>query len=217
MFEIAADNANAIARVRNRLEGDVGYLLEASRRDQRAPFWALSRTMFPIAESIAYLLYGGNLEGETAARLSRLIREELSRTNAGYGQLASVICQVWRHGLTHADEPPFLVIDAPVIGPGSEERDFAQSRSMSWKLVLWQPDQHLSLVKATNQSAQFTFCLDRFYEDLRIVVNDGPRWSGFAVDEVKDRYNSWAAKYLDNPNPASEKGRAAQEIRALLP
>ena len=214
MIEIATDNADAVRRIRDRLVDDVGFLLGASRSAQKTPNWALARSMWPIAESLGFLLYGGPLEGQTSPRLSRFIREELGSRNPEYAKIASVICQVWRHGLTHSDEPPFLVIDAPI---GATGRDWINARAMSWKLVLWAPRHHLAITSFGTQSAQFTFCLDQFYEDLLAVVNDQPRWAGFQPDAVKNRYNEWCAKFIDNPSAGSEKALAAQEIRTVLP
>lgn len=213
-MEVATSNAEAIDMVRDRLVDDVGYLLSACGRDNKAPFWALCRTMFPVAESIAYLRYGGELEKDTAARLSKFIHDELGSISAEYASLSSVICQVWRHGLTHTDEPPVLVAGAPAH-PGSGTRDMTGARGMSWKLAIGSSD-HLQVLVVNDQTAQFTFCLVRFYNDLLTSLEPN-RWAHMPVDEVKNRYNLWTVKYLDSTNPNSEKGKAETQIRAFLP
>jgi len=210
--------------MRTRLRDDVGFFIQASiaRATEtgdktKAPFWALARTMFPIAESLAFLLFGGVLEKETSKRLSRFIHDELGAKNPNYQPLASVICQVWRHGLTHCDEPPVLIVDAPVIDGANGVYDLSNARSISWKLALGNPSDHLKVVKVGNQSAQFTFCLLSFFQDLYAVVDDDNRWAGFAPSEISNRYNEWTSKFLDGSSPNSEKGKAAAEIRKLLP
>ena len=217
MFEIARSDVDAVNRVRSRLQNDLLPLLVTAQGMQaQAPFWAIARTLFPIAESLAWLLDGGEIPG-TSARLSWFFREVLSRDNPGYRDLASIICQVWRHGLTHGDEPPLLVIDCPVDANGV--RNFEAGKSMSWKLALVGKD-HLEVLRAplrrgTPQEGRFTFCLVHFYDELIAVTDDAALWKGIAEGLVKDRYNHWAVKYLDDENGAEPK-EAAEELRRLL-
>lgn len=214
MFEIATSNQDAVRRVQERLQNDVGFFVNQCIQQRQAPFWALARTMFPIAESLAYLLYGDNPRG-TAARLSRFIREELGSSNPNYIPLASIICQVWRHGLTHGDEPPFLVVGAITDATGA--RDFSSAKAMSWKLAFGAQNQHLQVQALNPQTSQFTFCLTTFFADLQLVTADTGRWSGFPSDEVKDRYNKWCSKFVDDPGQSAESQLAGDEIRALMP
>lgn len=178
----------------------------------KAPFWALARSMFPIAESLAWLLHPDETAG-TSARLSWLLREVIGSTEPGYKDLASIICQVWRHGLTHGDEPPFLIIDCPQVAGGG--RDFSKAKSMSWKLALGSSN-HLKVIKHSTQSGQFTFCLVHFYSHLLGVTNDQALWSNLPPGQAMSRYNAWSTKFLDVSN-GSEPKKAADELRALLP
>lgn len=213
MFEIAHSDADAVDRVRSRLQNDIPPLIVTAQKMQaQAPFWAIARTLFPIAESLAWLLHADASTG-TSARLSWFLRDVLSSHNPAYRDLASIICQVWRHGLTHGDEPPFLVTGSSVAAGGG--RDFAAAKSMSWKLALGSGD-HLKVLKATPQSGQFTFCLVHFYNDLSAVTNDAALWAGISPGQGRERYNHWAVKFLDEENGA-EPRRAAAELDALLP
>lgn len=124
---------DVVARVRWRLENVEPLLITAQEMGEKAPFWAIARILFPVAESLAWLLHAEENTG-TSARLSWLLREVLSNRKSAYRDMASIICQVWRHGLTHGDEPPLLVIDSPMTASG--ERETSNAKAMSWKLAL---------------------------------------------------------------------------------
>lgn len=52
---IAKNNADAMKRVGDRLQNDVGPLISLAKTQVNPPFWVITRALFPIAESIACL------------------------------------------------------------------------------------------------------------------------------------------------------------------
>lgn len=103
-------DADALINIRTRLEGDVGFLIKLVEdhnqkvEAKQIPFWALLRTMFPIAEAIAGLLYGES-EGKTQANMLKLFEEELCKYNINYKKCSAILILMYRHALTHTDLP----------------------------------------------------------------------------------------------------------------
>lgn len=209
----ATSNQDALDRVKTRLVEDVGGLLQLCSSQGFFPLWLLSRSMFPIAESIAALLYG-NSANDTAATLSRFIKDDLGAIDGRYIPLASVLCQVWRHGLTHHDEPPFLIVRPATQGPLTFDPD---TRAVSWALSFNDPQGHMTFDTSLGTTLQFIFSLTTFFEHLVAVLDDPVKWGVFQGDEVMNRYNEWAIKILDHTRVNSETGKAATEILAIIP
>lgn len=206
VLPIAQDNSDAMNRVSERLQGDVGSIIAWAKTIPNPPFWAIARTLFPIAESVAWLLIPGN--HGTSERLSELFNTRLAAVNSQYADVSHIICQIWRHGLTHGDEPPALVVQAP---------NPLDQRAMSWRLILSAHSSHLSLLQVDQMNGQVTFSLESFYGDLLAICRDPASIQCFAPGEVSDRYNTWTIKEIDISSGTGEQRKAATQIKALLP
>jgi len=214
MLPLVASDQEAIDSISSRLQDDIGFLIKVSLENGVTPFWALARSMFPIAEFLAYLL-DQTSETSTSKRLSTFIRDVLGQRNAGYVPLASIICQVWRHALTHTDVPPVVLVRSP-LNPDNGSRAFSlDSRSMSWSLNIGAGN-HLQITKHGDQSASFVFDLKAFYEDLVRVVLDVNLWATLPKDSVMHKYNGWSVVALDEKN-GQEAAKATDELLQLLP
>ena len=111
---------DALINIKTRLVGDVGYLIHlVEKRNEEGeakhiPFWALLRTMFPIAEALAGLLYGDS-NGNTQNYLKRLFDEELVAYNPNYKRCSAILTLMYRHGLIHTDLPrPITNVDGTI-------------------------------------------------------------------------------------------------------
>ena len=206
VLPIAQNNTDAMKRVGDRLQGDVGSIIAWAKTIPNPPFWAIARTLFPIAESVAWLLIPGNFG--TSERLSGLFNSQLAALNGQYAKVSHIIGQIWRHGLTHGDEPPALVVQA--ANP-------LDQRLMSWRLILNANGSHLSLLKIGQTVGQVTFSLESFHDDLLALCRDPASIQGFAPGEVSDRYNSWTVQVIDVGTGTAEQKKAANQIKTLLP
>jgi hypothetical protein len=89
------DDKTAFGHVLGRLEGDVGGILKAVLAGRvlagdrpHVPFWALARTMLPIAESIADLVYRSS---NTAEQLVKVLATEFEAVRPGYKDVAATL------------------------------------------------------------------------------------------------------------------------------
>jgi hypothetical protein len=55
-IKLATNNNEVMKKVADRFRNDIGIILSDSIKNHRTPFWAIARTLFPIAESLSYLL-----------------------------------------------------------------------------------------------------------------------------------------------------------------
>ena len=204
VIPVADSNQHAMDLVAKRLQDDFPPLFQVYENQATAPFWVFCRALFPIAESLASLLLGGQIPDSTSQRLSRFLRDFLGPQRDGYNYSANIITQMWRHSLTHGDEPPCLVIDGQM--------------SLSWALILNHSDNHLGFLAIGERNAQFQFSLFDFYEDLLAVALDRTALAGLAEDEVRDRYNSWTVKHfpIQGTRPSRSEQDAESELRALF-
>lgn len=205
---------SVINLVRKRLVGERDDIVNRPIGSSHVSPQSLCRRIFPIAESIAFLLYGGN-ENETSQRLSRFLREELGKIYPGYEHSASVICQMWRHGIMHSDEPPSLVINAP-LDASTQQRDWSKAIVCVWGLGMGMPQgtkwiNHLVFSKVEDGTVSISFQLDVFIDHLIQVLDDGEIWKSLPVNTVKERYCSWCYRFLDDSNYLEPK-KAKQEI-----
>lgn len=207
VLPIAVDNADAMRRVGDRFQGDVGSLIAWAKAQPHPAFWAICRTLFPIAESIAFLLLPP-LSG-TSERLSELFNQQLAARNPRYGDVSYIICQIWRHGLTHGDEPPTLVLRKNA-GP-------LDDRAMSWRLLLPAQPTHLTILNVNDQSAMLGFSLESFYDDLLSICRDPNAIAGIAAGVVAAKYNHWTVKEIQMTAGTQEERKAATQIDTLLP
>lgn len=195
--EVATDQ-QAFEQVLGRLQGDVGTLIqlviEGKARGHfpnTAPFWALVRMMFPIAEAVGDLIYR---DQSTARNLISVLEAEFEAVRAGYLGKAKILAQLYRHSLIHQDELRSLQTG------GKECR---------WIVSFDERAQHLNVSRvAPNVSIQFD--TTAFYDDLVAVCRAAlaKQWKG----EVKNRYNSWLVYDLD---PQRNERRIAEVIAEI--
>jgi hypothetical protein len=110
--QVTSDD-QAFIQVLGRLESEVGQLIrligEAKQRGvfrQTAPFWALIRMMFPIAESLGDLIHR---QDQTVVNLESVLKTEFEAVRPGYHRIAATLTALYRHSLTHHDELRMLV------------------------------------------------------------------------------------------------------------
>jgi len=191
------DDAAAFGHVLGRLEGDVGGILKAvlegrvlSGDRPHVPFWALARTMFPIAESIADLVYRSS---NTAEQLVKVLATEFEAVRPAYKGVAATLTLMYRHSLAHQDELRLLK---------------SKGRTVFWKIGI-RDVAHLAISKDRRPN-DFTvqFNLVDFYEDLtEVIMAEQAKAHG---GKSKDRYKEWGILDLDAPKP---KTRATIDVR----
>lgn len=200
MAILVQTDAEAFQRVCQRLQDDVGRLIDASKSiaaaHGTAPFWALARTLFPVVEALGDLMYGST---STADNLVKAI-EELENTRQGYKGKAAIIALLHRHSLAHTDEMRVLKSGGKVV---------------EWRLALGHPREHLKVESVTPTKAKLTFDLTAFYEDILALCqsNTTRNFGGQAAS----RYNAWTELDLDSKTKltGTEK-RAAKEASDLF-
>jgi hypothetical protein len=105
----ASSNQDAFEKILTRLKDDVGNIIEliktekakgeGNRWSNTAPFWAVARLLFPIAEAVGFLIHG---EAHTR-NLIEVIENEFESVRPGYNGKAETIAKLFRHSLTHTD------------------------------------------------------------------------------------------------------------------
>lgn len=197
MTKVAQDS-EAFTHIYGRLTGDVGGILKlVNERRMHVPFWSLVRLLFPVAESIADLIYH-QASPSTAANLTSFLQNELGNVRSAYQPVAATLTLLYRHSLTHQDE-------LRIIRSGGKE-------------VLWHIDvagPHLAISKDGKKVA-VEFNPMTFYDDLTagLKVVERKSWNGI----VRDRYNEWQDLDLDArlaKKATTTEKTAAVEIAAL--
>jgi hypothetical protein len=190
----------AFRQILARLEGEVGAILALVGQSKlqgwfrdTAPFWALMRMLFPIAESIGGLIYA---DTSTAKNLKSVLDHECEAVRAGYRGKANILAVLYRHSLTHQDEVRALLT-------GGKE--------VVWAISYGDADHHLE-VKNCPRGVVLQFDTSGFYEDLlQVCKMAAPKpWGGV----VKSRYNEWMA--LDLDTKANKYSDTISEITALV-
>lgn len=195
--EVTTDQ-QAFKQVLGRLEGDVGTLIQLvvegnARGDfpNTAPFWALVRMMFPVAEAVGDLIYR---DQSTARNLLSVLEAEFEAVRVGYLGKAKILAQLYRHSLIHQDELRSLRIG------GKECR---------WIVSFDERAKHLKVSHAA-PDVSIQFDTTAFYDDLVAVCRaaSAKQWNG----DVKNRYNSWLVCDLD---PKGREQRIAEVIAEI--
>lgn len=180
--EVTSDE-QAFRQILSRLEGDVGTILKLIPKGKEegffpdtAPFWALLRMTFPIAEAVGDLIYR---KTSTAQNLQLVLENEFEVVRSGYRGKATILALLLRHPLTHTDELRRLVIGEREIG-----------WSVSWS----DPTKHLVSRNIRGMDI-IHFDTTAFYEDLVAVCQNamGKPWGG----QVMKRYNGWLTFDID--------------------
>jgi hypothetical protein len=194
--EVRSDE-QAFRQILGRLEGEVGTTLRLIVDGKNkglfpgtAPFWALMRMMFPIAESLGDLIYRSD---STAANLKSVLELEFEAVHAGYKGKAATLTLLYRHSLSHHDELRVLEMGANKVG---------------WIVSLSNQENHLKLVRQATDLVAIHFDTTAFYDDLHAVCRKAiiKQWGG----HIMDRYNKWLTIDLMN-----KKGRTAIENAAI--
>ena len=179
--EVASDE-EAFRQILLRLEGDVGTILQLISKGKKegffpdtAPFWALLRMTFPIAEAVGDLIYHS-----TALNLQSVLENEFEAVRAGYRGKAAILTLLLRHPLAHTDELRTLVIG---------------QREVGW-LVSWSGQQKHLMHHNVRGMDVIHFDTTAFYDDLVAVCRKamGKTWDG----QVMKRYNEWLTFDIDN-------------------
>jgi hypothetical protein len=201
--EVKTDE-EAFEQILKRLTNDVGTILglvrqakDANREFHKtAPFYAIARMLFPIAESIGDLVYRNN--NSTSANLTSILENEFEVVRPGYQGKAAIVAELFRHSLTHTDELRVLQCNARKVG-----------WSISWN----EETDHLKLTRGIADEFQFKFDTTAFYEDVVKVLQSAAQksWQG----EVMKRYNGWLTLDLSNNPRGAGRTKAINEIKAL--
>src|SRR5262245_41809907 len=104
--EVESDE-QAFCQILGRLEGEVGTILQLIPEGKKmglfpntAPYWALTRMMFPIAESVGDLIHRTN----STQNLKFVLETEFEEVRSGYQGKAATLALLFRHSLIHQDE-----------------------------------------------------------------------------------------------------------------
>jgi hypothetical protein len=190
-------DVQAFRQISNRFQDEVGWVLEKIDFVRGpVPFWALMRTMFPVAESLGDLIY--RRDDATAQNLRSVLEKEFEEVRAGYLGKAALLALLYRHSLTHHDELRKITSGGKEIG---------------WMLTGRQDGNHLQIIPARLGVMMIEFQPRTFYVDIVDVCERAQRkkWGG----EIKKRYNSWMTLDLDSTRSNSTITAAKAELAAL--
>ena len=200
--EVKSDE-QAFRQILCRLEGDVGTILKLIPKGKKeglfpdtAPFWALLRMTFPIAEAVGDLIYRNK---STASNLQSVLENEFEAVRAGYRGKAAILALLLRHPLTHTDELRRLVIG---------------EREVGWRVSWSGQTNHLSLSHNVHGiDVVIHFDTTAFYEDLVAVCHNamGKSWAG----QVMKRYNGWLTFDIEDKTSKRIKESAINELANL--
>ena len=198
--EVKSDE-QAFRQILLRLEGDVGTILKLISKGKKegffpntAPFWALLRMTFPIAEAVGDLIYRND---KTVQNLQSVLENEFEAVRSGYQGKAATLTLLFRHSLIHTDELRTLVIG---------------QREVGWSVSWSEQTSHLSLLNVPGSDVVIRFDTTAFYEDLIAVCHDamGKPWGG----QVMKRYNEWLTFDIDKTSRGTKKS-AIDELTKL--
>lgn len=187
--------AQAYSRIRTRLINDVGPVWELINSRPYSPFWLLTRSMMPIAESIGDLIY----KDDPTKNLEKLIDNDLSKIRPIYKDKGAIISLLYRHSLIHQDEPRSI---------------YAGNITIEWNLAFIDGRHHLQTLSKdpSRRVCVMSFDLRAFYEDLlellELYETKGPKRG------VVKRYNSWTFLNFSNSRKYSATKKA--EIKQLV-
>ncbi len=192
--EVKSDE-QAFRQILDRLEGDVGTILQLLVGSEKtAPYWALVRMMFPIAESLGDLIH----HARPTENLRSVLATQFEAVRPGYQGKAATLSLLYRHSLIHQDE-------LRVLETGGKK--------IWWRVSFAMRDQHLALVRGDPDAVTIHFDTTAFYDDLIAVCHEAiakaRQWNG----SVMTRYNEWLTLTL---KPRKDKA-AIEEIDAFWP
>lgn len=183
--EVTSDK-QAFDQIIARLKGDVGTIIKlvsVGKKQQlfenTAPFWALARMMFPVAEAVGDLIHQ---RSTSVKNLTSVLSREFEAERKGYAGKAACIALLYRHSLTHTDELRKIV-------NGTTE--------VQWRISYRENKKHLELVTKSPGIHRINFDTTAFYTDILAVCKAARRksWGGIVVK----RYNSWLMNIAKPP------------------
>lgn len=187
VFKHVTKADQAYQNILNRLVDDVGPVWELVNSRKYSPFWLLTRSMMPVAESIGDLIYKNE---STSKNLEDLIENELATVRPIYRGKGALIAVLYRHSLMHQDEPRSL---------------YCGNITIHWNVAFIDGRYHLktSNKDTRRRSCIMQFDLRSFYEDLQQVLHNcikyGPRKG------VAKRYNSWSFLNIESTSYAKAR------------
>lgn len=205
---------NAFIKIKFRLEQDVGGIIELiqekqNKEDYIPPFYAFLRMLFPVVESIGYLLYGKN----SGNVLVKLLENDLSKYNSNYYKIAAILVLLYRHSLMHQDELRSILYDnfPPIrwaVGyVGSTQRGI----------------KHLEILNLDHKEPLFIviqFDITNFYQDIVKFLEEKISSNTISDDngDIGQRYDNWSRYILHkNCNKISFiEQKAIEEIKELV-
>jgi len=192
-----SSDEQAFQQISSRFQDEVGSIL--SRVDfvrGPVPFWALIRTMFPIAESLGDLIY--RKDQATAQNLCSILKNEFESVRPGYAAKAAILALLYRHSLTHHDELRIIVSGMKQVG---------------WKVSSADDTNHLQVRAASHDLFIIEFQPRAFYADIIKVCGHAltRSWSG----KVMARYNRWMLFDLEVVSRNSTVKAAKNELALL--
>lgn len=205
----------AFQKILDRLQGDVGRLMDLvdvfnnkqdDIKEQIFPFWAFTRMLFPIAESIGDLIYHNLHENgtpNTSQNLIDVLKNEFEDARNGYKKSANIIALLFRHSLVHTDEMRKLVYEKKQI-------------SVGWTIGFGVLLNHHLEIRKNDGGLNLRFDLMAFYEDIVKVCKKAQvkaiagTWNGV----ITTRYKSWLELKLDDTKLSHQK--AINEIEVLM-
>src|SRR5262245_25962658 len=191
-----ASDAQAFEQISSRFQDEVGRILSSIDFTLGpVPFWALTRMMFPVVESLGDLIYRQN--NATARNLRSVLEKEFESVRAGYAGKAALLTLLYRHSLTHHDELLTLTSGRKEIGWSVNSADDAN---------------HLYIRTATPGFFILEFQPRAFYTDIVKVCGArvNRKWSG----EVMKRYNRGMSQDIESRQDSTAKA-ARTEMESL--
>jgi len=194
--KIVESPSQAYSNIRTRLVNDLGPVWGQINHSEYSPFWLLTRSMMPVAESIGDLIY----KDTPIKNLEKLIDNDLAKIRSIYKGKGSIIALLYRHSLTHQDEPRSI---------------YAGNITIEWNLAFIDGRNHLlTLAKDKHRrTCVMSFDLRTFYEDLQALLvlyeSNGPKKG------VVKRYNSWSFLNISTSTvySPSAKAQIIQQVR----
>lgn len=191
-------DAQAFRQIASRFEGEVGAILNRINFDDGpVPFWSLVRMMFPVAESLGDLLYGGRMN--TATTLRKILDQEFEMARPGYRGKSALLTLLFRHSLAHQDELRQVI-----------NRD----RRLTWHVSGDCDGGHLEVRRSeSGKTPLLQFQPRVFYVDVLAVCRTAEErlWDG----RVMTRYNSWLRLDLSTANLTTNERAVAAELDSL--
>lgn len=192
---IVTTPSQAYQNIKNRLVDDVGPVWRLINSRPYSPFWLLTRSMMPIAESIGDLVYQSD---STVENLEKVIDNDLAKIRPIYKGKGAIIALLYRHSLMHQDEPRSI---------------YAGNITIEWNLAFIDGRHHLQTLSKNPQTRTcvMSFDLRAFYQDLiallDLYIAGGPKKG------VVKRCNSWTFLNISSRYSGGKRAKLQKQIK----